>query len=124
MSRGEQSFLIELSWPAKALSPNHRSRSHWPRTNALAASKKEGYFATLSAMNGGGAPKWSKERFDLVVTAYPRDRRARDSDNLLSSLKGAIDGIAKALGVDDSRFDPRVQWGEPVKNPRVVVEIR
>jgi hypothetical protein len=34
-----------------------------------------------------------------------------------------LDGIAKALGVDDSLFDPRVQWAEPVKHGRIVVTI-
>jgi crossover junction endodeoxyribonuclease RusA len=121
---GAAGILIELGWPAKALSPNHRSRSHWPKTNALKAAKKEGYLATLAAMSGGGAPKWSNERFAFIVTAYPPDRHARDDDNLKASLKGQRDGIALALGVDDSRFDERFQWGEPVKNGKVVVEVR
>ena len=34
----------------------------------------------------------------------PPDKRRRDGHNLASSMKGAIDGIADALGIDDSRF--------------------
>ncbi len=118
------SFLIQLGWPAKALSPNHRSRSHWPRTNALKAARKEGYFATLAAMHGGGAPKWSSERFAFIITAYPPDRRARDDDNIKGAIKGHRDGIAQALGIDDSRFDERFQWGEPVAGGKIVIEVR
>jgi crossover junction endodeoxyribonuclease RusA len=118
------SVLIELGWPTKALSPNYRSRSHWPRTRALQSARKEGYLATVAAMSGGGAPKWSNERFAFVITAYPPDRRDRDDDNLKASLKGHRDGIAQALGVDDSRFDERFQWGEPVKGGKIVVEVR
>lgn len=34
------------------------------------------------------------------------DKRKRDLDGMLSSAKHALDGIAQALGVDDSRFKP------------------
>ena len=34
------------------------------------------------------------------------DRRHRDLDNLLAASKPIIDGMAQALGVDDSRFKP------------------
>jgi hypothetical protein len=114
------SILIELGWPAKALSPNARSRSHWPRTRALASAKKEGFGAGLAALRGvkfqhGG------ERLPFVITAYPPDRHERDDDNLEASLKGHRDGIAKALGIDDKYFDQRLQWGEPVKHGKIVV---
>ena len=33
-----------------------------------------------------------------------RVERRRDRDNAMASLKAALDGIAEALGVDDSRF--------------------
>ena len=111
---------IEIGWPAKALSPNARSRSHWPRTNALKAAKKEGYGAAL--LEVGTTYKHPGEGpIKVVITAYPKVQRNRDADNLIASVKGHLDGIAKALGVDDSRFDPRVQWAEPVANPRVVI---
>jgi hypothetical protein len=29
----------------------------------------------------------------------------------------------KALGVDDSLFDQRLQWGEPVKHGKIIVSI-
>jgi crossover junction endodeoxyribonuclease RusA len=114
----EGSVLIELGWPAKALSPNFRSRSHWPKTNALKKAKEEGFFAAKAF---GG--KLDGRPVKVVLTAYPPTKHARDADNLLASCKGQLDGIAKALGVDDSIFDPRVQWGEPVKGGKIVVAI-
>jgi Holliday junction resolvase RusA-like endonuclease len=115
-------MMIQLAWPAKALSPNHRSRSHWPRTNALKAAKMEGFGATLAAMHG------CKLEFDgrlaFIVTAYPPDKRERDDDNLIASLKGHRDGIARALGMDDKLFDQRpIQWAEPCKPGKIIVTI-
>jgi hypothetical protein len=115
--------LIEIGWPAKALSPNFRSRSHWPKTNALAAAKKEAWGATLAALRGLKFDHDGVAKIAFVVTAYPPDRHARDDDNLNASLKGHRDGIAKALGIDDKFFDQRLQWGEPVKGGRIVVAI-
>lgn len=34
------------------------------------------------------------------------DKRRRDRDNLLAAAKPQIDGIADAMGIDDSRFNP------------------
>ncbi len=115
-------MLIELSWPAKALSPNYRSRSHWPRTNALKNAKIEGWGAAQAAMHGNKMTHGG-ERLAFIITAYPPDKRDRDDDNLIASLKGHRDGIAKALGIDDKFFDQRLQWGEPVKGGKVVVAI-
>lgn len=113
-------MMIELAWPAKALSPNFRSRSHWPRTRALAAAKQEAWGATLAAMYGI-KPK-IEGRIKLIVRAYPPTAHTRDDDNMIASMKGHRDGIAKALGVDDSCFEQRpLQWGDPVKGGKIVV---
>lgn len=115
-------ILIELGWPAKPLWPNFRSRSHWPKTRALAAAKKEGWAAALSAMRGGRFTH-EGERIGFVITAYPPTIRHADDDNVTSAVKASRDGIAKALGVDDSYFDQRLQWGEPVKHGKIVVVV-
>lgn len=113
-------MMVELSWPAKALSPNFRSRSHWPKTNALAAAKLEGFGATKAAMHGKPF-RHDGERLAFVITAYPPTRHERDDDNFTSAMKGARDGIAKALGIDDKYFDQRLQWAEPCKPGKVIV---
>lgn len=114
--------MVELGWPAKALSPNYRSRSHWPRTRAIKAARLEGFVAAKAALRANPL-MLDGDRLSFVVTAYPPDKRIRDDDNVKSALKAARDGIAQALGVDDSRFDERFQWGEPVKHGKIVVVI-
>lgn len=108
---------IELPWPPAALSPNARSRSHWPKTRALAKAKAWAWIAA----QGTKAP--AGDTIPLLLTFYPPQRRTRDKDNLMASAKPYLDGIAAAWGVDDSTFDPRVQIGEPVKGGKVVVTL-
>jgi crossover junction endodeoxyribonuclease RusA len=58
---------------------------------------------------------------------FPPDRRRRDIDGCIGALKAAIDGIAEALGIDDSRLAMKFpeRFGEPVKRGliRVTIEI-
>jgi crossover junction endodeoxyribonuclease RusA len=106
--------IISLPWPAKALSPNHRSRSHWPRTRALKKARETAWALTLEAKASGTL---------LTVTFNPPDKQPRDKDNLIASTKAYQDGISDALRCDDSTFDPEYHIGNPVKGGRVVVEI-
>ena len=61
----------------------------------------------------------------LTFSYYPPDRRKRDAQNMPHMLKSAIDGIADAMGVDDSGFRcvfPSA-FEEPSKFGSVLVEI-
>lgn len=111
---------LELPWPAKALSPNHRSRSHWPRTNALRTARQTAWVLALKA--GWGHQPLRAER-QLVVTFCPPSRRRFDRDNLIASTKAYQDGIADALGCDDNTFRPSYKFDEPVKGGKILVEI-
>lgn len=113
---------VELAWPAKQLSPNFRSRTHWPRTMKIAAAHDEAWGATKAAMRGAKFHH-TGERIPFVITAYPPTKKRMDDDNLVACLKGHRDGIAHALGVDDNFFDQRLQWGDPVKRGKIVVAI-
>lgn len=106
--------VISLPWPAKELSPNFRSRSHWPRTREVGRARKVAWGLTLAAGASGKL---------LTVTFNPPDRRARDKDNLIASVKAYQDGIADALKSNDSTFDPEYLVGNPMPGGRVVVEI-
>jgi len=112
---------IVLPWPPMPLNPN--KRVHWARKNthyqrykmaAYGVARKAGVGPTVS-----GAPR-------LVVTIHPPDKRRRDIDNVIASMKAAQDGIAWAMGVDDSVF--RVRWPEEFSEPRkggeIVIEIQ
>lgn len=86
--------------------------------------KKAYKAACLSKLDGQCAPKIRHDdRIPLVITINPPDRRHRDRDNIQHSLKYALDQVAKRLLVDDYRFDPSYQFGEPVKGGRITVSV-
>ena len=86
-----------------------------------------GKIATLDALKGKRPVIATPVKFS--ITFYCPDRRRRDIDNLLASLKPSLDGIAQATGIDDSvieemqlikRYDlgnPRVEIDIPVMPP-------
>ena len=116
----EMALKIALPWPPKELSPN--SRGHWAKKAKEAKKYREvARIAVLEIRevalidvlenwiraNGAG--------ITLEITFYPPDRRRRDLDNLIASMKPALDGIADALGVDDSRFKLICSMGEELR---------
>ena len=110
---------VELSWPAKELSPNARVHFH-AKAGAARAYRGEAYWMTkhvdLRPANDDG-------EIVLAITFHPPDKRKRDLDNMLASAKSAIDGIADAMSVNDQRFAFTIRRAEPVKGGRVTVSI-
>lgn len=97
---------ILLPWPATALSPN--ARGHWSRRSRAAKAYRMQCF--LFAKKAGlVAPAG---RILLQLEFLPPTSRRRDDDNLLASFKAGRDGLADALGIDDSLFVSQVQIGE------------
>jgi Endodeoxyribonuclease RusA. len=92
-----------LPWPSRDLHPN--ARVHWSRRARAAKSARRAADA-LAREAGWCRMELPAGRLHLWIDAYPPDRRRRDTDGVLSSLKSALDGIADALGVDDRRFVP------------------
>jgi crossover junction endodeoxyribonuclease RusA len=43
-------------------------------------------------------------RLWVNLTFVPPDKRRRDADNMLAAMKSGLDGLADALGVDDSQW--------------------
>lgn len=98
---------INVPWPASILNPNYRA--HWaPMNRAAQKARRDAHFATLEAK--AAAPEG---RFVLRILARPPRAGRRDADNVLASLKSTLDGVADGLGVDDSRFMPKIELGEP-----------
>ena len=112
--------MIDLPYPHKSLWPN--GRAHYMTKAREAKKHKQWAFnATLAAM--GPFQALLPERLQWLVTIYPKPKtsRAIDADNAAAAMKYYQDGIAAALGVNDSRFDAlRIQFGEKVPNGRVV----
>lgn len=115
------SVTIRLPWPDKRLSPN--ARGHWAvLVRAKKKAREDGYLAVLER---GVRRLPVADRYSVSLTFYPPDRRRRDTDNMVASLKAYLDGISDALRVDDSRFDlEKPVVTEPVKGGAVLVELR
>ncbi len=93
-------MVIELPWPDKGLSPN--ARVHW----AVKARLKRDYRAVCAwkAKAQGAHRLTGVESLHALIAFFPPDRRKRDRDNMLGSIKSGLDGLADVLGVDDSEW--------------------
>jgi crossover junction endodeoxyribonuclease RusA len=103
--------IIRLPFPARELFPNRKNGKHWTTTNAVKdAQKNAAYMLTKEAMQTAKA-QWPEGNIPLSLVYLTPDKRKRDADNMLAASKALLDGMAQALGVDDSRFKPiLVDW--------------
>lgn len=90
-----------LPWPSRQLRPN--ARVHWAQK--ARATKHDRHTADVLALSAG----WARQplpdgQLFLWIDFFPPDKRKRDTDNLVANIKAYIDGIADAVGVNDSRF--------------------
>jgi crossover junction endodeoxyribonuclease RusA len=94
---------------------------HWA-VKAKAAKKYRSDCFNLAKQAG---VKFEEEgKIHVFVYFYCPDKRVRDEDGLLSSMKPGIDGLADALKVNDSRFRFHpFRSDEVVKGGKVVITI-
>jgi len=111
---------LTLPWPPKGVRPNG-PHGHW----AVKASARKGYkTACLWSLREQKARKMDAKKLTARITFCPPDERRRDLDNMLSSIKQAIDSVAFVTGVDDSRWDMVLTRGLPrPKQGAVVIEL-
>jgi crossover junction endodeoxyribonuclease RusA len=107
--RGVGEVRVTLPWPPAELSPN--SRPHWAAKSRAAKSYRHAC-ATLARQ--AGVLSLPDGRLHVTVEFVPPDRRHRDRDNMLASIKSGLDGLADALGVNDSRFDLTIRVADEV----------
>lgn len=109
---------INLPWPGRELSPNWRG--HWALKARIAKSYRKWAWAC-------SMPHCGQLTGDLPVKVSiefcPPDKRGRDLDNCLASLKSGLDGLADALQVNDKDFCLSLRWGEPVRDGLVRLEL-
>jgi crossover junction endodeoxyribonuclease RusA len=111
---------IELPWPAKELSPN--ARGHWAKMARFKKGARQ--LAGWTACAAGWASQQARSNIaEITITFCPPDKRRRDLDNAIASFKASQDGIADALGIDDSNWAVSYRFGEVVKGGRVIVEL-
>lgn len=110
-------ITIELQWPNKILNPNNKR--HWATEyKARKKQKNDAFFLAKSQPIPA-----LQDSYQIEITFYPPDNRRRDEDNAIASLKGAIDGIALAWGVDDSKFRYTQKWAEKVKGGKITFRL-
>ncbi|WP_034855341.1 hypothetical protein WMO13_06640 [Ignatzschineria larvae DSM 13226] len=111
--------MVVLPFPDPKLMPNRKNGQHWAVTNKIKNKAiNDAYYITkssdlISVENG------------LQITFYAPTNHRRDNDNLLAAMKPYLDGFAKALGIDDTNFNPLVIKrvdGVGKKNARVEIE--
>lgn len=113
---------ITLPWPPAKLNPNR----HGDR-RAISGMRKhyrdECFYLTREQMAGQVEP--ARDGFlPLRVTMHQPDGRHRDVDNMLASVKNALDGMAMALRINDRQFKPvTIDWERGGKLGSVVVEV-
>lgn len=111
--------MIILPWPDKRLSSN--ARVHWAvKAKATKAAREAAGWAARAS----GVRVDTDGAITLKITFCPPDKRKRDIDGMLSSLKGAIDGIADGLAVNDCRFRYILGLGEPIKGGKVHIIVQ
>lgn len=116
---------IKLPWPDPKLMPNRKNGKHWAITQAAKVRRRDMAWAlTREAMQKEAFLPMDGNLLPVSLTFYPPSYIRRDLDGLLGALKPDMDGIAKALGVDDQFFEPiTLARGSKVKDGMVVVEV-
>lgn len=114
-------IAITLPWPPRSIHPN--ARAHWGKkaSDTKHARKTAGWCAREAGLRPGDPD--IPANMKVTVVFYPPDAKVRDRDNLLANCKAYFDGIADALGVNDSGWDFTTQVGDIVKKGAVRVEL-
>ena len=97
-------LTFNLPWPDSSLSPNRMKGLHWGAVHAAKkAAREEAFTLTKIAKKGYTAPQGE---IPLQIVFVQPNKTRMDLDNLLSSMKSALDGVALALRIDDVVFMP------------------
>lgn len=109
---------VELPWPPASLSGHAKGNGQWAK---IADTKKCRQWAHVAAL---AAKLRVPEAGDIQIKfRFEPPNRRGDRVNFPNRLKPYIDGIADALGVNDSRFLPSYEFGEIVPGGRVIVTV-
>ena len=116
-------MIVVLPFPSSELNPNRKNGKSWKTTQTVKAkSRDDAFLLARNALQRDNLPK--ADTYLMRITFIQPDKRRRDLDNLLASFKSAGDGVASALGIDDSQFS-RVELLRGFKkgDGHVIVEI-
>ena len=94
-------IVVKLSWPPQQLKPNWRG--HWA-AKAWAVKRYRSDAAYLTRCTTPLTLDGYAGKVDIQCEFCTPDRRARDEDNLVATMKAGFDGIADRLGINDRKF--------------------
>ena len=113
-------FVVRFPWPVRAAWQNG-THGHWATlARAVKRQRRDAHLIALGARPPAYGPS---ERLSVALKGHPTRRGRVDAQNLLGAMKGALDGLADALGADDSRFDVSCTIADPVPGGEVVVTV-
>lgn len=118
LSNTTERVELTLPWPPRELHPN--ARMHWA---AKARITKKARQTAAWLAKAAGAGNLCVERLNVSIQFMAPDKRRRDTDGMISSVKAYLDGIADATGVDDSNFNLTIKRAEPITGGLVRVSI-
>lgn len=102
----QKPVTVVLPWPDRKLNPNYSKGRHWTSTtDERKTARTMARVLTITALHLAGAREFVGD-VPLSILFVAPDRRGRDRDNLLAALKPSLDGMADALGINDSQFEP------------------
>ena len=110
--------VITLMLPARALSPN--ARNHW-----RIVSKDKRYYRQMASINARLAHNGQPFKAATCEARFffKDDKRKRDRDNLLASLKSAFDGLADGGLIENDRDLTHLPVKVGIDNDRPRVEL-
>lgn len=110
---------IVFPWFPKELSPN--ARVFWAKKARITKTYRTAWFALAREALAQRTICFPPRRpIALRVTFFPPDRRLRDLDNCIGSIKSGMDGLAQALEVNDRLFIPTYQLATQIAGTVVV----
>ena len=116
--------IVLPNLPPKEANPN--SNSHFYIRSRV---RREQHEQMLGYVLEQGRPDTPFEKAHITITWRAKDKRKRDIDNLLSAMKGSIDGLVEAdVLVDDSAkhlsYTLFYEWGDDVTENETIIEIK
>ena len=111
--------MIVLPFPPASLSGHNEGRNPWAKAAVIKQWRQTACIATKSH---AAALDLGDGDITVSVRFVPADRRG-DRINFPNRMKPIFDGIADALGVNDSRFVPAYTFATPEKPGRLEITI-
>jgi len=112
-------LMLSLPFPQSILNPNRKA--HWAKKYSAADDLRTACFYLTKQR---GVELDSEKHYTAAITFCPPDNRRRDRDNLLAAYKAGLDGMCRALGIDDSTLHPIPEIGPVVRLGKVEIVIK